>query len=186
MANDFERSGTEVHLPAGVKPLSCERWPEILRAEVQALLDESAPGAFLRRARGDALFVSDAIRKAPDTAAIESELNRYFYTSRIEKNLLHISPAPVKVRAFEVFSFPEITPFLRGFTPFRGQAADEATALLFSEGIKLCAVRSGAAAISAYEKRVRQRAALALRTGGGGGLFACAQMIDFLTRRLEP
>lgn len=185
MANDFDRSGTEFHLPAGVRPLPCERWPEILRAEVQHLLDIAAPDAFLRWARGDALFVSDAVRKTPDTAAVESELKQYFYTSRIEKNLLHISPAPVKVCAFEAFSFPEITPFLRGFTAFRGREPDETTIMLFSEGLKLCAVRSGAAAVANYEKRVRQRAALALRTGGGGGLFACAQMIEYLTRRIS-
>ena len=185
MANDFDLSGAEFQpFPAG-NPLPCEKWPEILRAEAETLLG-AAPGAFLRWARGDALFVSDAVRKTPDAAAIEGALKSCFYTAHVEKNLLHISPAPAKVHAFEEFSLPEITPFLRGFTSFRGRAADETTALLFSEGIKLCAVRSGAAAIAAYEKRVRQQAALALRTGGGGGLFACAQMIDFLTRRLEP
>lgn len=183
MANESELLSAETVLCANLP--SCENWPEILRTEVQHLLDITAPGAFLRRARGDALFVSDAIRKTPDAAAIESELNRYFYTARIEKNLLHISPAPAKVRAFEDFSSPEITPFLRGFTAFRGRESDEATIMLFSEGIKICAESSGAAAIAAYEKRVRQQAALALRTGGGGGLFACAQMIEYLTRRIS-
>ena len=199
MANESDRSGmrAESGISAGAQAeaarlsggadhlFSCGKWPEILRAEVESLLGAAVPGAFLRRARGDALFVSDAARKTPDTTALESELSKYFYTARVEKNLLHISPAPEKVRAFEAFSSPEITPFLRGFTAFRGRETDEGAAILFSEGIKLCAESSGAAAISAYEKRVRQRAALALRTGGGGGLFACARMIEYLARRIS-
>lgn len=67
---------------------------------------------------------------------------------------------------------------------FRDAPADREVVSLFTEGIKILEVPAEKGYLM-YDKRVRQAAAVALRTGNGGGLYACALVLAEIKRRIE-
>lgn len=140
-----------------------------LLAEMRAALRAQLPAsAFLRRSRGDALFVSNAPRFDPEI----HEIHRFCI--RIQDGLMHILPSDSWITRMEEASPDD--DFSQSLMRFRGQAPDPENCLLFARGIKLLdwAESAPEAEIRAYDRALRQRAAVALRGGCGGGLYAAA------------
>lgn len=144
-----------------------------LRTAAQSQLPE---GAFLRRDRGEALFVTDAPRRGGGidwTAA--------GFLCREENSLAHLTPDGCWLDQLEA-QFPEPPDALcEGFKRFSGAATTESL-LLFARAMKRL---DGGAPDPGYNRALRQRAAVCLRRGeGGGGLYACA-IANFLIERMQ-
>ena len=132
-------------------------------------------GAFLRRDRGEALFVTDAPRRGgcPDWGALGFECE-------VSAGLAHLTPGKVWVIELEAL-YPEPPDFLCQ-TLRRGGEIDGEALSLFSMGLKRL---DGAARDREYDKRLRQMAAVRLREHGSmGGLYACG-IIHFMIERKE-
>lgn len=87
---------------------------------------------------------------------------------------MHILPGDAWILRLE-----EVDPtddFSRSLMRFRGQAPDQENRRIFAQGLKLLeqAKNAPAAEIRGYDRALRQRAAVALRGGCGGGLYAAA------------
>ena len=138
---------------------------ERLRGELRPLLPERA---FLKRDRGDALLITNApaLGFAPEVLP----------GCIVEKcgALLRILPDVQWVADFET-GIPEPPDFFsRTLLRFRGVAADLDNLHLFARGAKLMDAQPSPGEIEACDRALRKRAALALRGGCGGGLYACA------------
>lgn len=137
---------------------------QAMRTRVRSFLPERA---FLNRDRGDWALVTNA-------PVFDSALETVpgFICMRREK-LLFLLPDESWVESCER---GESADFLcQSLACFRGQKPDMENMKLFAEGAKL--LDSGSvpeAEIEAYDKKLRRRAALALRGGCGGALYACA------------
>lgn len=153
----------------------------LLREMRAALRAQLPPGASLKRDRGEALFVavarpSDPIpRTVPGflserRGALTAFLPDASWIERLERR--HPNP-PDSLSA--------------SLLRFRGQTPDRANLILFAQGLKLTDARASAPERAAYDRALRQRAAVALRGGCGGGLYAAA-LIDsqFNERKMEP
>ena len=139
-----------------------------LRAEAAAALARVAPAAFLRWSRGDGLLITDATRRGADPSALAAALTALGWTaSPYAGSLLELSPEPERLRTLEA-CLPARGPLAPGLARFRGGEILPEDVRLALAIIKLTALGGDSAA---PEKRVRQRAALALRTGRGGGLL---------------
>ena len=138
---------------------------EMLRSELRPLLPERA---FLKRDRGDALLITNA----PAVGFVPEAL-----PGCIVENwgmLLRILPDAQWVADFEA-TVPEPPDALcTSIVRFRGMQADADNLRLFARGAKLLDALASTGEIDAYDRALRQRAALALRGGCGGGLYACA------------
>ena len=134
-----------------------------MRRAIQNVLPR---GAFLRRDRGEALFVTDASRRG---AAIDWASIGFIRESR--DGLDHLTPAPKWLGALEA-EYPEPPdPLCAAFQRFNGKPGPEALRL-FAAGMK--AMDAGQRDAS-YDRRLRQLAAVTLREHqSGGGLYACA------------
>ena len=139
-----------------------------LRAAVAAQLPE---GAFLRRDRGDALYVTNAPAKGWD-GRLEG------FRAHTEGAIAHIYPDAATVEKC-------------GFAPDR--LADELSRFkgvsddvipIFCACIK-CAEAPEEAVFERCDRMVRQSAAKALRAGGGEGLYYCALALAEVRRRLN-
>lgn len=140
-------------------------WIEEMRSMLQKHLPERA---FLRRDRGDNLFVSNAPVFDPGITSIPG-----FILCR-EGHLLHILPDESWIARIEGSG---IAPDHLAATllRFRGNTTDRENLLLFARGCKLLDEGSPSPNdIEAYDRSLRQRAAAALRGECGGGLYACA------------
>ncbi len=148
-------------------------------------------GPFLRRDRGDALFVSDAPRLRP-SAEWAAALDRAGFICRADGGLLRLTPGPAWLERLEA-RFPEPPDaFSATLARFRGLTPEAESLVLFALACKLL---DGAADDRRFDRRLRQRAAECLRLnangeaaaprGGhpspsepnsprGGGLYACA------------
>lgn len=136
-----------------------------LREAAAACLPERA---FLRRDRGDALFISNAPRLFPEKNWIERFSDAGFEGS--EKNsMLRLRPSEKWLKELEKMNAPD--PLSESFSGFSGLPIDPESIALFALGARIL---DGDNTIPGYEKRLRQRAAVCLRSGGGGGLYACA------------
>ena len=138
--------------------------PARLRAALLAVLPERA---FLRRDRGDGLFISNAPAFDPGIREIPG------FIVEQSGSLLRILPDESWIRHLEA---------CRGNGPdelsrsLRGHAPDRENLVLFARGVKLLDAAGSASAedATAYDRSLRQRAAVALRGGCGGGLYAAA------------
>ena len=140
-----------------------------LRAAARAALPSRA---FLRRDRGDALFVTNAPAFDPALREIPG------FAAERRGSLMYLLPDESWIRRWER-RFPDPPDDLcAGLARFRGQAPDRENLLLFAQGAKLLDGSATKEEITAYGRRLRQRAALALRGGCGGGLYASA-LINF-------
>lgn len=139
---------------------------EEMRRILRAVLPERA---FLRRDRGDALFVSNAPALGFRESAVEG------FELRIEGELMHILPNEGWMRRTE--AAPPPSPLAESLARFRGEEIERGALLLFAQGLKLLDMGDSAPKneLLAFDRALRQRAALALRGGcGGGGLYALA------------
>lgn len=145
-------------------------------------------GAFLRRDRGDALFVSNAPRLCADgdwTLA----LNRAGFCCEVSGGLLRLWPDGTWLARLEA-EYPQPPDALcEGLSRFAGLAPEAGSLALFALGAKALEAGAGGAA---YDKALRQRAALCLRLNRtepdqptrGGGLYACA-LLNFIIKEEE-
>lgn len=139
-----------------------------LRGAVAAAMPE---GAFLRRDRGDALYITNAPAKGwngpPEgfRAEINGATARLFPTAALME-ACDLEPDRL---AYEL-------------RPFRG-ASDEALKL-FAACVK-CAENPEEAVYMKCDRMLRQSAAKALREGGGEGLYYCALALAEAGRRLN-
>ena len=138
---------------------------EMLRSELRPLLPERA---FLKRDRGDALLITNApaLGLAPDRLPGCIVENRGM--------LLCILPDAQWIAEYEA-AIPEPPDHLsRTLLFFRGVEADPDTLRLFARIAKLMDAQPSPGEIEACDRALRNRAALALRGGCGGALYACA------------
>ena len=138
---------------------------ERLRAELKPLLP---PQAFLKRDRGDALLITNApaLGLAPDRLPGCIVENRGM--------LLCILPDAQWIAEYEA-AIPEPPDHLsRTLLFFRGVEADPDNLRLFARIAKLMDAQPSPGEIEACDRALRNRAALALRGGCGGALYACA------------
>lgn len=147
-----------------------------LRRAARAALPE---GAFLRRDRGEGLFVTDAALRRPGLdwrAALEAA---GFEARRLENGLIALRPGAAWPEALAA-AHPDPPDFLcRTLKRFDGPPEPESLAL-FAAGVK---VLDGGPDAAAWERRLRQRAAVCLRRGGGGGLYACGLVLALIGRQ---
>ena len=138
---------------------------EMLRSELRPLLPERA---FLKRDRGDALLITNApaLGLAPDRLPGCIVENRGM--------LLCILPDAQWIAEYEA-AIPEPPDHLsRTLLFFRGVEADPDNLRLFARIAKLMDAQPSPGEIEACDRALRNRAALALRGGCGGALYACA------------
>ena len=141
-----------------------------MREKIRAALPEKA---FLRRDRGDALFISNAPAFENCPEAIPG------FLLEKQKGMLCILPDDCWIFRTEAYDAPVPDHFAASLLRFRGKAPDRENRILFARGIKLLDAASSAAEreILSYDRALRQRSALALRGGCGGGLYACARIL---------
>ena len=146
----------------------------MLRTAVAAALPE---GAFLRRDRGDALFVSDAPRINSHTDWSARLFEAGFYCAGA--GLLRLWPAEVWLTRLEAASPDPPDDLCRSLFRFRGRSPDGESLKLYTFGMRCLDGADGAAR---FDRQLRQRAAACLRLNAmdpsdptsGGGLYACA------------
>lgn len=138
-------------------------------------------GSFLRRDRKDALFITDAVRIMPLVNWAERLADAGFRVQEAD-GLLRLWPDATWLRAIAV-DFPDPPDFFTAsFYRFDTLAPDEESFQLFALGMRI--LDGDRDLISIYERRLCQCAAVHLRTGGGGGLYACA-LLSYLIKRSE-
>jgi len=130
--------------------------------------------AFLKRDRGEGLLVTNAPVFDPDLNEIPG-----FILER-QGQLLHILPDESWIAEMErTFPRPPCH-FAQSVLRFRGEFPDRQNLMLCVQGLKMLDTEftPSPAEISAYERTLRQRTALALRGGAcGGGLYAAALIL---------
>ena len=147
----------------------------LLRSAATAVLPE---GAFLRRDRGDALFVTNAPRLDPgrDWAAALSEAG---FTCASGDGLLRLWPSEGWLVRLEAARPDPPDDLCRSLLRFRGRSPEGDSLRLFALGLRCLDGGEGAAR---FDRQLRQRAAVCLRLNAlnpdippcGGGLYACA------------
>lgn len=146
-----------------------------LLQEMRAALNAALPAqAFLKRDRGDGLFITNAPVFAPNLERIPGFL--------LEKRgvLLHILPDQ---HWFDLLErrFPKAPNlFCETFVRFRSLIPKEKNLRLFAQIAKLCDAGASAnkAELDACDRALRSRCAEALRgKNDGGGLYASALML---------
>ena len=147
---------------------------DAMRTSLTALLPG---GAFLRRDRLSGLYVTDAPRRDPNgpwRAAAEAA----GFRAEEGRGLASLSPGEVWMdRLAERFPSPP-DQLCASMERFNHLPVDDASLRLFARGLK--ALESGEG-VAFYDKTLRQRAAVCLRSGGGGGLYACA-LVHYLLK----
>ena len=146
-----------------------------LRTAAAAALPEEA---FLRRDRGDALFVTDAPRFSArmDWAGLLSEAGFHCAGSG---GLLRLWPAGIWLSRLEASRPDPPDDLCQSLFRFRGRSPDCESLKLYALGMRCLDGGDGAAS---FDRQLRQRAAACLRLNAmnpeeptrGGGLYACA------------
>ena len=121
------------------------------------------PGLNAQRDRGGGLFITREAVQSP-----------WFVCERAGE-VWRLWPTAALVAQYERAEAPDA--LARTFLRFRGLPIEAESLALFCEGTKL-AEAPEKARIAALNKAVRQRAAVCMRLGGGGGLFACAILLN--------
>ena len=153
-----------------------------LRQVVAGILPE---GAFLKRDRGNGLFVTDAPRRCPrmNWSALLAEAD--FYCTGTD-GLLRLWPGEIWLTRLEA-AWPEPPDDLcRSLLRYRGRSPDGESLRLFAMGLRCL---DGEPEAERFDRTLRQRTAVCLRlerNAGmapegrspspppGGGLYACA------------
>ena len=147
----------------------------ILRTAAAEALPEEA---FLRRDRGDALFVTDAPRISArmDWAGVLFEAGFYCTGSG---GILRLWPAESWIVRLEAACPDPPDALCQGLLRFRRRSPDGESLKLFAFGVRCLDGGDGEAR---FDRQLRQRAAACLRLNAmspsdpthGGGLYACA------------
>ena len=136
-----------------------------LRAAARAALP---PRAFLHRDRGEALFVTNAPAFDPALRDIPG------FTAERRGTLMYLLPDAGWIARWERRDPEPPDDLCDKLLRFRGEAPDRENTLLIARGLKLLDGGATPEDIAAYDRILRQRAAVALRGGCGGGLYAMA------------
>ena len=137
-----------------------------MRDTLRAALPEQA---FLKRDRGDALFITNAPVFDPSIETIPG------FILIPNGKLMQILPDACRIAGIELREAPDH--LCASLLRFRGLEADLDEFRLCAQGLKLIDMGPSAAEneIEAYDRSLRQCAALALRGAAcGGGLYAAA------------
>ena len=143
----------------------------------QTLAAALPAGAFLKRDRGAALFVTDAPRRGPcpDWTALDFEAAE-------TGGLVHLTPGTGWLRALEA-AYDEPPDFLSASLRRFIGPPDDGARRLFAMGLKCLDLSRN---YPAYDRALRQRSAIALRGGcAGGGLYACALVRYAILQNIE-
>ena len=148
---------------------------ETLRAAAAGALPQ---GAFLRRDRSDALFVTNAPRLAPDGDWARA-LAAAGFRCEAQRGLIRLWPGPAWLARLEAETPEPPDALCEGLLRFRGLAPEGESLTLFARGARALEAGSGGAA---DDRALRRRAAACLRLNRtepdqpirGGGLYACA------------
>ena len=152
--------------------------PAVLRIRLGPLLPERA---FLRRDRGDALFITNAPALADCTPLLTS-LGTAGFLCETRGNLMRISPGPNFLVALEQALAP--CDFLsQSLERLRGRIPCAEALALFAQGIRLLE-HAAPSDTDGYVRRTRQLAAICLRKKLGGA-YACALICHTLKTRKE-
>lgn len=131
----------------------------------------TAPRAYLpagvnaRRDRGEGLFVAREKVESP------------YFTCVPLGGVWRLTPTEALLREYEKDAPQDA--LARTFWRFRGLPVEAESVSLFCTAAKL-AEAPERARIASLDKALRQRAAVCLREGGGGGLYACAMMLNWI------
>ena len=125
------------------------------------------PGLDARRDRGSGLFVARERVESP------------WFSCERTGDVWRLLPTQALLREYERLEPADA--LSRTFLRFRGLRVEAEGLALFCEAAKL-AEAPEKARLAALERTVRQRAAVCLRAGGGGGLYACAAMMSHIKR----
>lgn len=137
-------------------------------------------GAFLRRDRGEALFVTDAPRIAASVPWQDALAEAGFLIEE-RGGLAFLTPGPGWLGGLEAEYHAPLDEFCRGFIRFAGRKIEPESLALFALGARIL---DGGADEGRFDRRLRQRAAVCMRdksTSCGGGLYACA-LLDYLIK----
>jgi len=154
----------------------------ILRQAAASVLPQ---GAFLRRDRGDALYVTNApfIHPGMDWTLLLAEAG---FRCTGGNGLLRLWPDGSWLIRLEAACPDPPDDLCRSLLRFRGCSADVESLRLFALGLRLL---DGGEAGTSFDRQLRQRAAECLRLNAlnsnepprGGGLYACALLDHELT-----
>ena len=123
---------------------------------------------FLRCDRGDALYVTNA-------CAARGAFEQAGFLCEEAGGLLRLIPGGAITEALAGWLGPAQDAL--GMDGLRSREAEAEDLRLLGEGVKRWELAMDRPALSAYEKSVRQRAAVCLRTGKGGGtLWLCSRL----------
>lgn len=149
-----------------------------LRERIFALLP---PKAFLRRDRLDALYVSNAPRLVPEKDWIAT-LKQSGFIAWEENRLLKLLPSSEWLLYLEN-QYEDPPDFLcKSLIRFKKLPPEYESLKLSVLGIRSI---EGDPCARDYEKRLRQRIAVCLRNGGGGGLYACG-ILNYIIKEENP
>ena len=145
-----------------------------LRRAARQLLPE---GAFLRRDRGEALYVTDAPRRAPSI-----DWSAAGFICLEAKGLAHLTPDESWLDRLEALYPNPPDTLCQSFRCFTGIPDAEALRL-FARGMKALDAQS---CDLQFSRALRQRAAVCLREHlPGGGLYACALALYLMEKERE-
>lgn len=145
--------------------------PASLREILRPLLPDRA---FLRRARSDDAFVTNA----PQLGEVSLEVHGF--RCRAEKGLLFISPSAEMLTGFELDHPDPPDFFCRSLLRFRGAPPCAEALSLFAVGVRLLESADENEA-RLYIRRVRSLAALSLRENLGGA-YGCALLAHQISK----
>ncbi len=152
----------------------------------QAAASALPRGAFLRRDRGGALFVTDAPRLAPGGDWTRALIAAGF-RCEAQSGLIRLWPDAGWLVRLEAGCPDPPDALCEGLVRFRGLAPEAESLALFARGARALEAREGGAA---FERALRQRAAACLRLNRtepdkpirGGGLYACALLNSIIKK----
>lgn len=150
-----------------------------MRAAIRAKLP---PKAFLLIDRGDALFVSNAPIFSAETPAVPG-----FSVYRSGRNLCFL-PDESWLQRLERRTAAPPDELSRTLLRFRGEKIENGALKLYVQALKLAEgdTKARAKDIETLERSLRKSAALALRSGGGGGLYGVAIALSQLKTMIQP
>lgn len=143
----------------------------------------SGSGAFLRVDRGNALYLTDLPRRAPD--ALGEAARRLMEAGldiRPVGTLFYLTPngaARAQLNGWVESMLGAPGELAASLQPLTSRAAEPEEDALWLWEVKLLELGARPGERRACEDALRRRAAVCLRTGrGGGGLYACARLLE--------
>lgn len=135
--------------------------------------------AFLRRDRGEGLFITNAPMFG-DALSVCARLEAAGFRAETVGGLIRICAGGALMRPYECL--PPENDLSRSLQRFRGLPVEQTQIDLFT---LIAKAREGDETVP-YDMRLRKQAAYCLRKGGGGGLYACAVLAAKIHEKERP